>query len=100
MFSFYVVRVAEDSVLLNLLTNGLVLPLIAASIRTSGLSIMLPIIQKNMADMGNSQSEIDSALGNVALAMEAIRYAPPALPVEDLARRVMKQVRSLLMPRN
>ena len=35
-----------------------------------------------------------------ALAMEAIRYAPPALPVEDLARRVMKQVRSLLMPRN
>ena len=53
-----------------MLTNGLVLPLIAASIRTAALAVMLPSFQKNMADMGQPQTEIDAALGNVAVAFE------------------------------
>ena len=53
-----------------MLTNGFVLPLIAASIRTAGLSVMLPIFQKNMAAVGQPQAEIDAALGNLALVFE------------------------------
>ena len=78
ILSFVIVDLAKGSPVLSVVMNGLVLPLIAASIRTSGLSIMLPIIQKNMADMGNSQSEIDSALGNVALGCE-VGLALPAI---------------------
>ena len=56
ILSFVIVDLAKGSPVLSVVMNGLVLPLIAASIRTSGLSIMLPIIQKNMADMGKTKA--------------------------------------------
>ena len=61
---------------MSVITNGLVLPLIAASIRTAALSVMLPLTQRNMAKMGHTLADIDAALGTVALTFEAALALP------------------------
>ena len=74
--SFALVGLAGDLVGLNILTNGLVLPLVAATIRTTGLTFALPSTQRAMARAGHSQPEIDESLGNIALAYEVVLALP------------------------
>ena len=76
VLSFVIVGLAEGSVVLSVLTNGFVLPLIAASIRTAALSVLLPICQKSMADQGGTKAEIDAFLGSTALAFEIVLALP------------------------
>ena len=61
---------------MSVITNGLVLPLFAASIRTAALSVLLPTTQKDMEHTGNTQAEIDSTLGNVSVAFEVCLALP------------------------
>ena len=77
ILSFAVVDLAGGSALLSVIANGLVLPLIAASLRTTALSVLLPLMQANMGHMGHTQSEIDAALGNIAVTFESILALPP-----------------------
>ena len=49
VLSFAIADLAEGSALLSVITNGLVLPLIAATIRTSALPVLLPLFQETTA---------------------------------------------------
>ena len=64
--------------MLSVVTNGLVLPLLASVIRTAALTVMLPIVQRDMAALGQPQAEIDAVLGNF-LVMAEVALALPAI---------------------
>ena len=76
VLSFTVVGLAGDSFLMNILTNGLMLPLFAACIRTTGLTVAFPVMVRNMVNVGQPQNEIEAALGNAALAFEVVLALP------------------------
>ena len=74
--SFAFVDRAGDSLGLNVLINGLVLPITGAVIRTTALSIMLPKLQQNMGNAGQTQAEIDAQLGMMATDFEFALMLP------------------------
>ena len=76
IMSFEFVALAEGSLGMNVLTNGLVLPIGAAVIRTTALSLLLPKVQDDMADVGSSQAEIDAQLGLFATCFEIALVVP------------------------